>query len=209
MLSERKAALFRDVRGAVVEIGPGVGANLKYLDPERVTALLLVEPNTFMHAELAAAASTAGLRSSLQISPALADALPLASASQDWVLCTLVLCSVSASSLRGVVREAHRVLRPGGRFVFLEHVVADPSKYPLRAVVQRIAMLTGLWSALGDGCELCRDTGGLLRSEATADWHLDIRDVAMPVPACATSFFGLAFSLLAGTQVQGTMLKLR
>ena len=217
-LQRRKQELFRDVAGAVVEIGPGVGANARYLRPDRISSLLLAEPNIYMHDALTQAAEAAGFRPAqgLWISSATGDAIPVPAASQDWVLCTLVLCSVPTSALHAVLAEAHRILRPGGKFVFLEHVIADASVYPVRSAAQRVAMATGLWSTLGDGCELTRDTGALLRSEAgaggwEAGWQLDIREVTVPLEPCSlcscASGGGFVMALLGGTQVEGTLTK--
>lgn len=237
-LRARKAALLQDVHGAVVEIGPGVGSSLRYLSPRRITSLLLAEPNTFMHTELAAAAAKAGFSKSngLVVCAASGEALPVPPASQDFVLCTLVLCSIPAAALRSVLDEAERVLRPGGRFVFLEHVAADPSTQPLRAVTQRFAMATGLWSALGDGCELTRDTAGLLRAVAAGTggasgaWRLELRDVLVPIGRlglcsrgcccgsragvgsserdAASTVAAVGMSLLGGTQIEGSLVRL-
>jgi SAM-dependent methyltransferase len=201
--SARKSELFANVRGCVVEIGPGVGVNVAYLPRDNIQQLTLAEPNTFMHKELNAAARRAGYHDSqFSVTSAVGSELALPAASQDVIICTLVLCS--AVSSEAILREAHRVLRRGGRFIFLEHVVAPPTR-PLRGALQRLVMATGLWSVLGDGCELTRDTGALMRRAATglirgaAGWTLDMREVDMP--GCG------AMALLAGSQIEGVLTK--
>jgi ubiquinone/menaquinone biosynthesis C-methylase UbiE len=74
-----------------------------------------------MHAALLAEAASRGLH--VNVTAGSASALSAPGASYDAVLGTLVLCSVD--SLPAAVAEVQRVLRPGGRFIFLEHVAAD------------------------------------------------------------------------------------
>ncbi|XP_029375615.1 methyltransferase-like protein 7A isoform X2 [Echeneis naucrates] len=72
--------------------------------------------------------------------------------SVDAVVCTLVLCSVN--NIPQTLREAHRILRPGGAFFFLEHVVADASTWTY--FIQHV--LQPAWHYFGDGCKLTCDT---------------------------------------------------
>jgi ubiquinone/menaquinone biosynthesis C-methylase UbiE len=64
-----------------------------------------------------------------------------------------VLCSVGNAEL--ALREAQRVLRPGGKFYFIEHVLAPTGNWPLR-FQQRL--FDPLQQLLADGCHLTRDT---------------------------------------------------
>ena len=84
-----------------------------------------------------------------KVSP-IKGALPLHMLSP--VLLLQVLCSVT--DVAGAVKEIHRVLRPGGKYLFLEHVAAGQDKPVLRATQN---LLTPLQSALADGCHLNRD----------------------------------------------------
>jgi ubiquinone/menaquinone biosynthesis C-methylase UbiE len=80
------------------------------------------------------------------------DRLPAESGSVDAVVSTLVLCSVPDQ--HSALAEIHRVLRPGGRLHFWEHVRADQSRL---ALVQRLSDAT-IWPLLGGGCHTGRDT---------------------------------------------------
>lgn len=146
-----KRSLLAPLAGVVVEIGAGVGSSLPYFSPA-VTALHLVEPNAAMHAALRAA-----VRASAHPRAAVlgcgAEALPLASGSVDAVVCVLTLCSID--DVPAAAREAHRVLRRGGRFVFVEHVRAAPG---LVSALQRVADATFVYPALAGGCRLHRDS---------------------------------------------------
>ena len=113
LLGPHKQRVFADLPDSVVELGSGVGANLRYLRPG--THLVAVEPNPAMHRRLRREASRRGVQ--LDLHPVAAERLDLADASADVVLSSLVLCSVS-EPVR-VLAEVRRVLRPGGRFVFV------------------------------------------------------------------------------------------
>src|SRR5439155_26769491 len=116
----RKRALLGTLHGTVLEIGPGTGANLPYYPPD--IQWVGVEPNPYMHPYLQKEAGRRGLRADLRTG--VAERLPLPDESVDAVVSTLALCSVA--DLPQVLREVRRVLRPGGRFIFIEHVASPP-----------------------------------------------------------------------------------
>jgi len=147
--AEYKRKLLSELKGTVVEIGPGTGANLKYLDRERVR-WIGIEPNTFMDAYLHDEAQRLGI--GIEIRTGTADPLPLENNSADAVISTLVLCCVP--SQQQTLREVLRVLRPGGKLVFIEHVAAEPGTR-LRRIQN---FIVPFWRRLGDGCEPNRET---------------------------------------------------
>jgi ubiquinone/menaquinone biosynthesis C-methylase UbiE len=148
-----KTELFRDIPATVIEIGAGTGANLRYYPAG--TTVIAVEPSEAMHDRLRRRADRHGI--DLRIETAPATRLPFADASADLLVSTLVLCTVDDPD--AAIAEIHRVLRPGGKFVFLEHVVA-----PRRGLVRAVQRLTRRpWSWLFDGCDTCRDTEAALR----------------------------------------------
>jgi len=151
-LREVKVGLFRDLPPTVVEIGAGAGANLRYY-PARTT-VIAVEPSAAMHDRLQCRADAYGI--DLCIEPRDAAHLPFDDASVDLVVSTLVLCTVRDPD--AAIAEIHRVLRPGGRFLFLEHVIA-PGRGVLRAA-QRLVRRP--WSRAFDGCDTCRDTAAAI-----------------------------------------------
>lgn len=151
---ERKRALLGGLSGTVLELGPGTGASLAHLAKD--VRWIGCEPNVHMHPALLRRAREAGLAAELRTDRA--EALGLPDESVDAVLATLVLCSVPDAA--AVLAEVRRVLRPGGRFVFLEHVAA-PRGSSLR-LVQRL--LRPAWRLLGDGCTLDRETESALRA---------------------------------------------
>lgn len=153
-IAPRKQALFADLSGTVVEIGPGTGANLAHLP--RGVRWIGIEPNPHMQAHLRQRAAAAGIAAEFRL--ASAQGLEFDDASIDVVLSTLVLCSVPDPL--AVLAEVRRVLRPGGRFVFIEHVAA-----PRGTLLRRSQRLLGpLWSLMADGCRPDRELGAAIRA---------------------------------------------
>jgi len=146
-LAARRAALVRDLRGHVVEIGCGTGAMFAhYAGPVRVTA---VEPDQSFGARAMTAAAAAPVP--IEVIFASGDALPLADASCDAAVLCLVLCSVS--SVDAVCAEIARVVRPGGAVRLLEHV-----RSPRAVAGTLMRAIDPLWHVLnGQGCHLHRD----------------------------------------------------
>jgi SAM-dependent methyltransferase len=171
LLVERKRHLFADLHGTVLEIGPGTGANLLFYP--RDIHWIGIEPNPYMHEYLRKRAGALGIRVDLR--QELAEEIDIASESIDTVISTLVLCSVG--NLGGVLAEIYRVLRPGGRFLFLEHVGAPRGTW-LRRIQQ---WLRPAWQVLAVGCQPDRDIEPALREAGFARIDLDNFRIAAPV----------------------------
>jgi SAM-dependent methyltransferase len=158
LLGPHKQRVFAGLPDSVVELGSGVGANLRYL--RRGSTLVAVEPNPAMHGRLLRAARRRGVQ--LDLHAVAAERLDLPDGSTDMVLSSLVLCSVADPAR--VLAEVRRVLRPGGRFVFVEHVAA-PSGTALRGI-QRFVRRPWAWCFEGCSCE--RDLASLIGSAGFA-----------------------------------------
>jgi ubiquinone/menaquinone biosynthesis C-methylase UbiE len=144
-----RAELLGDLTGEVLEIGAGTGLNVSHYGPG-VTRLVLAEPDGFMRAKLQQRAQISKL--DVEVVDAAVDPLPFADASFDVVVSTLVLCSVPDHE--AALAEIHRVLRPGGRFVYLEHIAAVEN--PKRHKWQR--RIEPLWKRCAGDCHLTRTT---------------------------------------------------
>jgi len=165
-LRERKTELFKQLQGveSLLEVGVGGGPNLRYY-PDSVCTLAAVEPNdASFRPYLERNAAQFAPRVQLSLLRGVGEALPVADASMDAVVCTLVLCSVQ-DPLR-VLSEVARVLKPRGRFLFVEHVAALRGESGLRLAQ---TLLDPLQQAIAGGCHLTRDTGALMRSQAGHD----------------------------------------
>ena len=139
--AERKASLAK-VQGKVLEVGIGTGLNLPHY-PEGIGKLTAVEPNPGMLKKLRKKKS--GIE--LEVVEAGAEELPFEEASFDTVVTTHVLCSIPDRAK--ALAEIRRVLRPGGRYVFLEHGLSPDAK-----VAKWQRRLNGIQRRFAVGCLL-------------------------------------------------------
>ncbi len=146
----RRRELLEGLEGRVVEIGAGDGPSFAHY-PASVTEVVAVEPEPHLRALASTAAD--GLGFGVSVTDGRAEALPLASGSCDAAVSCLVLCSVSDQA--EALAELRRVVRPGGRLRFYEHVVAGA---PATRAVQRGLDASRLWPTVSGGCHLSRDT---------------------------------------------------
>lgn len=179
--SKYKQRLFRDVAGTALEIGPGTGANLRYLNPSKVS-WIGVEPNPFMRSYLHEEANRLGMPIEIRVSTG--EALPVADESVDTVISTLVLCCVN--SQQRALQEVLRVLKPGGKLLFIEHVAAPGGTW-LRRIQN---LLTPLWKRLGDGCHPNRETGAEL--ERAGFENVDCERITAPTFIVSPQIVGIA-----------------
>ena len=155
-MADHRRALLAEASGRVLEIGAGTGLNLPFY-PDGID-LVLTEPDPPM-----------ARRAGRPVVPAAAEALPFEDAEFDTAVSTFVLCTVTDPERS--IAELRRVLRPGGRLLFIEHVRGE----------DRLARwqdrLNRPWRHVGNGCNANRDTLAALRDggfavEARGDvWH--------------------------------------
>lgn len=181
-LRARKQRVFADLPDTVVELGSGVGANLRYLRPG--STLIAVEPNRAMHARLRAAARRRGVR--LEVRAVAGERIDLPDASADFVLSSLVLCTVSDPAR--VLAEVRRILRPGGRYAFTEHVLASDSR-ALRTV-QR--MVRRPWAWCFEGCSCERDLAARIENAGFADVDIETYRIRSPFLPINSQIAGIA-----------------
>lgn len=146
-LADIRAGVLTDATGRVLEIGAGTGINLRHY-PDAVTTLTMTEPDPSMLRQLEQA--TARDDRIVEVVAAPAEDLPFDDDSFDTVVSTLVLCGVDDQ--HQALDEIRRVLAPGGRFVFVEHVRSTDTK-----VARRQDRLNWL-NRLVFGCECNRST---------------------------------------------------
>lgn len=155
-LGRRRNAVGAEATGLVLEVGAGTGEGFKHYrangDPS--TSVVAIEPDPTM---LRAAARRLGEATvPVRLVQARGEDLPFPDAIFDTAVATLVLCSVDDPTR--TLAELHRVLRPGGRLLFLEHV---------RASTARLAhwqdRLEGPWKAMVGGCHPNRATLDAIR----------------------------------------------
>jgi ubiquinone/menaquinone biosynthesis C-methylase UbiE len=157
-LGAMRTALLAQARGRVVEIGAGTGVNVG-LYGEGIEDLTLVEPDPHMAARLRARLAEVGGGAAKHLIEAPAESLPFPDATFDTAVATLVLCTIPDPV--AAIAELARVLKPGGRLLFIEHVRSDD---PARARWQD--RLEKPWRFMADGCYCNRDTEANLRASA-------------------------------------------
>ncbi|XP_040888850.1 methyltransferase-like protein 7A [Toxotes jaculatrix] len=155
----------------ILEIGCGTGTNFQFYPPG--SKVICTDPNPHFQKYLN--------KSMVENDHLVYERFVVASGedmgsvedeSVDVVVCTLVLCSVN--NIPQTLREAHRILRTGGAFFFIEHVAADASTwaYFFQHIIQ-----PG-WYYFGDGCEVTRETWKDL--EAAGFSELNLRHIEAP-----------------------------
>lgn len=163
-----RKSVVEQARGRVLEIGAGTGFNVRHYTAD-LEELVVTEPGEALlrRAERRAAESDRTIRA--VVAPA--ERLPFADDSFDTVVSTLVLCSVHDQD--EALAEVRRVLKPGGRFLFLEHVRSDDPKH-----ARRQDRWNRPWRVVAMGCNANRATLG--RIEAAGFSVEDLRHGALP-----------------------------
>lgn len=148
-LHEQRRLLLSGVSGRVLEVGGGTGANLGLYPRERIEELTITEPELPMAHRLQAKLATWPGRANLVIAPA--ERLPFEEDRFDFVVSTLVLCTVEDPVL--ALAEIRRVLKPGGRLLVLEHVRSGEPE-----IARWQDRLERPWQLIGHGCRCNRPT---------------------------------------------------
>lgn len=181
MATREREELIPQAAGVVLEIGAGSGLNFPYYSAA-ITKLYALEPQ----ATLSAKARPRAARTPFPIEflDLKSEAIALPDISVDTIVCTWVLCSID--DVNAALREMHRVLKPGGQLLFVEHGLAPTPK--LAAWQHR---LTPLWSVCAGGCHLNRRPNALIEA---AGFHLEtLQQIYLDGPKLLTYHYkGLA-----------------
>jgi SAM-dependent methyltransferase len=167
-LREMRREALAKASGRTVDLGAGTGANLG-LYPDSVTELVLAEPDPHMLRKLHSKAEQAGVEA--EIVEAGAESLPFEDSSFDTAVFTLVLCTVPDPD--AALAEAARILRPGGRLLFVEHVRSED-----RGLARWQDRLERPWHFFADGCHCNRDTVAAI--EAASFAVEDVEEAELP-----------------------------
>jgi ubiquinone/menaquinone biosynthesis C-methylase UbiE len=147
-LREMRRETLTAAQGRTIDLGAGTGANLA-LYPDAVTELVLAEPDPHMAKQLRQKLAESDRAAELIVAPA--ERLPFEDSSFDTAVFTLVLCTVPDPT--AALAETARVLKPGGKLLFVEHVRAEEP-----GLARWQDRLEKPWRFLGDGCHCNRDT---------------------------------------------------
>jgi ubiquinone/menaquinone biosynthesis C-methylase UbiE len=149
--------------GNVLEIGAGTGLNLPNY-PAQVGRITTVDPNPGMNKLLRLRSEKAGIEVDQRVTSG--EDLPFGDATFDCVVTTMTLCSIPKVDL--AVRELFRVLRPGGRYLFLEHGLCPDSK-----ISKWQHRLNWLQKILAAGCRLDLDVRATVASQPFVSLEID------------------------------------
>jgi ubiquinone/menaquinone biosynthesis C-methylase UbiE len=177
-IGDHRRRLLAGLEGRVLEVGAGNGLSFPYY-PATVTGVLAIEPEPFLRRQALAAARQAPVP--IRVVDGTAEALPTSDGTVDMVVASLVLCTVADPDRS--LAEVDRVLRPGGRLHFFEHVRAeDPRLARWQHRLQRP------WGWLVGGCHPNRDTVAAITAARLQVVQLDRFDLqAMPPWPALTS----------------------
>ncbi|OLY82063.1 Methyltransferase OMS1, mitochondrial [Smittium mucronatum] len=187
-LAEYKKDFYKDVKGSVLEIGPGYGTTLKHLNSEKISKLVLLEPNKEFLEQLKKTASELGYDEEVQSSTEKSNpdsslkhgnkatiivndslvsqnSIPKAltdNGPYDSIISSLVLCSVD--DVDSAVNCIAGLLKPGGKFYFIEHK-AVPYSLSLNTLLINVMqrLVTPFWSLVSGNCHLDRKTVDIIK----------------------------------------------
>jgi len=177
-LAAWRKELLAELSGSVLEIGAGTGSTLG-LYPKTVTRLVMCEPDPHMREKLATKVK------GIEIAAYSIEELPFQS-EFDAVVCSLVLCSVRDQ--KAALAQIRKVLKPGGRLVFLEHVAADGK--PKRLKWQR--RIEPVWKHLMGNCHLTRRTEAEIQAAGFRIEKIQRESMRKALPVCRPSIRGIA-----------------
>ncbi len=183
LFKKEKKKLFKNHPDTVVEIGSGAGANMRYL--RAGTKLIAIEPNVFMHNNLKKNAINHGIN--LEIRTLTGESIDLPDNSCDFVISTLVLCTVSNPA--ECINQIKRILKPSGVFVFIEHVKAREGS--ILSYIQNIFHKP--WHWFFEGCNTNRNIGQLLKSGGFRVLKIEQYNLYSPFIPITSQIRGKAF----------------
>jgi ubiquinone/menaquinone biosynthesis C-methylase UbiE len=163
LLAQHRRELLAHASGDVLEIGFGTGLNLPYY-PAQVRKITTVDPNTGMHRLAQKRVKESGIKVDQRVLRS--ERLPFDDGTFDCAVSTFTLCSIE--DVVQALAEIHRVLRPGGRFLLLEHGLS-----PDLGVQKWQHRLNWLQMRLAGGCHLDRNIRALVTAQPFASVEID------------------------------------
>ncbi len=168
-ITELRGGIVPLAQGKVFELGVGGGLNQKFYDPQKVTSFSGIDPGGKLLEYANSAAREKGWEADIR--QGVGENIPFGDDSFDTVVCTYTLCSVDDQAQ--VLKEMRRILKPGGKLLFLEHGKAPdpgPAKWQRR--------IEPVWKRLMGNCHLTREVAPAVSAhgfaiESTSHKYMD------------------------------------
>ena len=163
-----RRAVLADAIGSVLEIGFGTGLNLAYYPLGQVDKITTVDVNPGMNKLAQKRIAASSIEVDFQVLNG--EKLPMADGTFDTVVSTWTLCSIK--KVETAIAEIHRILKPGGKFLFIEHGLSNEPN--IQTWQHR---LTPIQKVIGEGCHLDRSIRALIAKQFN---NLDIQEFYSP-----------------------------
>lgn len=149
-IRKARASLLPKTTGSVLEIGSGTGVNIKHYNLKNISELTLSDKKISKKLKKRSG-------DKIKLMELNVEKLPFVNDTFDYVVHTLVFCSVS--DVQKGLSEIIRVLKPGGKLVFIEHVLPEKKR-----VKKLFNFVNPLWTKISSGCNLNRDFESVLKN---------------------------------------------
>lgn len=153
-IERRRREIIPLAEGRVFELGCGGGLNQLLYDRTKVTGFAGIDPHANLLDRARQQACARGWEHDIR--EGIGEDIPFPDSSFDTAVCTYTLCSVDDPG--EVLSELRRILKPGGKLLFLEH-----GRAPDIGIARWQERIEPLWKPLAGGCHLTRSVGATLR----------------------------------------------
>jgi ubiquinone/menaquinone biosynthesis C-methylase UbiE len=193
VLAAERQRVLSEVRGNILEIGFGTGLNLPHY-PQSVDHLTVLDPNAGMHKRAAARLAAARFKVT-SIRLAAEARLPIDDGQFDTIVSTWTMCSIPR--LDQALVELNRVLKPGGRLLFIEHGLSPDTK-----IARWQNRLNPINKRIGDGCNLNRNFAAIVGASPLTLEHCDQYYLPKSPRIAAWTYRGVATKRAAPSPIQ-------
>lgn len=177
--------LLKNVEGKVLELGAGTGASLELYPVSKSLEISLSEPDINMRYQLEEKIRSKQFNH-MKVLSCQSESITSADGTFDFVFVSLVCCSLN--DVEASLKEIKRVLKPDGKFIFLEHVAAENGS-GRRKWQDR---LNPIWRKLAGNCHLNRETERYIKAAGFTVHELKHESMRKAMPLVRPTIRGIA-----------------